>query len=196
MVAIGEWYFLPKILGTRKHLKCSYKNVQKKFVQPRHYHIQYPFHTRWRTNHLDDKLSDGLVDYCESRLSRLALFIFRSFLRSLLPSATLTFQENFPKFIASIDSSILAWQANYPYVRLNMNLGRTLDDLFICRDVQIVFERSSTYTNKQTDKLRPVSRLKFCLSRFHAHQTICPSETIFPSRRFVRVLVWKRDNAV
>ena len=54
-------------------------------------------------------------------------------------------------------------------------------------DGQIVWEKSSF----QTAKYQTICSSKNLFVPF-SHQTICPSETICPSRRFVRPLVWKR----
>ena len=56
-------------------------------------------------------------------------------------------------------------------------------------DGQVVWEKSSF----QTDKFQTIFSLRNLFDPF-AHQTICSSETICPSRRFVRPLMWKRPN--
>ena len=114
--------------------------------------------------------------YVNSRRSRYVPSVFFvTFFAAFSPSTMLTFQENFPKLIASLDSSIPSRQANYPFVRPNVTLGRTWpDDLLVWMNKFVVFEKSSS--DGQTC-------LKICLPRFHI--TICPSETICPSRWFV-----------
>ena len=87
-------------------------------------------------------------------------FLFRTFFAAFFPSALSIFQENFPKSITSFDKSIPTWQANYPIVSLNVNLGQTLDK-------QIIFEKI-IFIDRKTDKLRwPLSCLKMCFSCFH-----------------------------
>ena len=65
-------------------------------------------------------------------------------------------------------------------------------NLLYCRrlvhlDGQVVWEKSSF----QTAKYQTIFSLKSLFVPF-AHQTICSYETICPSRRFVRPLMWKR----
>ena len=98
---------------------------------------------------------------------------FVLFFAAFFLSAMLTFQENFPKFIASYDIPIPVQRANYPFARLNVNLGQTLDDLFVWTN------KSSSKKGKQTDKLRALNWSENVFVPF-SHQTICPSETICP----------------
>ena len=79
-----------------------------------------------------NKSSDGLVDYCEFETVTICSFVsFPSLFHNLLPFRHVDFPGNFPKFIASFDSLIPVRWANYPFVRLNVNLRRTLDGLFV-----------------------------------------------------------------
>ena len=59
--------------------------------------------------------------------------------------------------------------------------------LLVRLDKQIVWEKSSF----QTAKYQTICSSKNLFVPF-SHETICSSEMIWPSRRFVRPLVWKR----
>ena len=104
---------------------------------------------------------------------------------AFLPFAMLSdFPEKLPISHCFFWYFLPARWANYPSVHLNVNLGRTLDGLF-------VLEKSSPKKDRRTDKLRRLNRLtETCSSPFH--QIIFPSETICPSRWFVCLPVWKR----
>ena len=129
-----------------------------------------------------------------SRQSRFVLFaFFVLFFAVFFPSATLTFQENFLKFITSFDSSIPTQQANYPFVRLNVNLGRTLDDLFLWMNKSSsknrlhrrTNRRTTTQTTKSSENLfAPFSHQMVCLS-----ETICSSSTCSVKTAIVFVIV-------
>ena len=84
------------------------------------------------------------------------------------------FQANFPQTMAPFASSFSPRRANRPFVRLSPSECefRSYFGRLVRLDGQIVFKKSSE------NLFVPFS-----------HQTICPSETICSSRRFVRLQV-------
>ena len=110
-----------------------------------------------------NKSSDGFVDYCKFK--------------------TANFDANFPQTIALFASFIPPRRANRPFIRLSpyecefrLDFGGLvrLDGLGKSSSKNRLHRR----TNRDENLFVPFS-----------HQTICPFETICPSRRFVRLLV-------
>ena len=132
-----------------------------------------------RTNRLDeqivwtDKSSDGLVDYCEFKSANCS-----------------NFQVNFPQTIAPFACSIPPRRANLPFVRLNPSeceFRRTVWST--CSSGRTNRLQNVVFTDGQTNGQILTTKSSENLFVPFSHQPICPSETICPSRRFVRLLV-------
>ena len=79
------------------------------------------------------------------------------------------FQANFSQTMAPFANTIPPRRVNRPFVRLSPSEREFRSDFgrLVRLDGQIVFKKSSSQTDKQTDKFRRQSRLKICSSRFH-----------------------------
>ena len=80
------------------------------------------------------------------------------------------FQANFPQTMSPFANTIPPRRVNRPFVRLSPSECEFRSDfgrLVRLDGREIVFKKSSSQTDKQTDKFRRQSRLKICSSRFH-----------------------------
>ena len=95
------------------------------------------------------------------------------------------FQANFPQTMAPFANSIPPRRLNRPFVRLSPSECEFRSDFgrLVRLDGQIVFIDGQTDGQIQTTKSSENLFVPF------SHLTICASETICPSRRFVRLLV-------
>ena len=128
-------------------------------------------HIRWHISHFYTKRRTNLLTvwstYVNVRWSRFVLLGFFILFFAFFPSATLTFQE----FIASFDSSLTTWRANYPFVHLNVNLGRTLDDFFVWTNKSWSKNGLHRQTNSGDSVIRKFVRLIFNIRWF-----VCPDD--------------------
>ena len=92
--------------------------------------------------------------------------------------------------MAPFASSFSPRRANRPFFRLSPSECEFRSDFgrLVRLDGQIVFKKSSSQTDKQTDKFRRLSRLKICSSRFHIRRFVRLRRFVRPDDLFVQTI--------